>query len=86
MKMFDPSRAISPPSPSPSALDAVFRGKEANSGFQGTIKNYEKIIALVHHAHLWSFTVTGTMERKLQMYGSMVKVGYKQANMKLKVV
>ena len=59
----------------------IFHGKEANSGFQRTIKNYEKVIAIIHHAHHWSFTVINTIEGKLQMYDSMVKAGHKKANM-----
>ena len=62
----------------------IFRGKEANSGFQRAIRSYEKVVAIVHHADHWSLTVINTRERKLQTYDSMVKAGHKQANTRLK--
>ena len=33
----------------------IFRGKEASSGFQRAIKSQEKLIAIIHYAHHWSF-------------------------------
>ena len=38
----------------------------------------------MHYEHHWSFTVMNTMEGKVQMYDSMVKVGHKEANEKRK--
>ena len=35
----------------------IFRGKEAYSGFQRIVKSFDKVIAIIHHAHHWSFTV-----------------------------
>ena len=61
----------------------IFRGKEASSGFQRAIKSQEKLIAIIHYAHHWSFTVVDTRERKLQTYDSMIKGGHKKANEKL---
>ena len=62
---------------------AIFRGKEANSGFQRAIRSHEKIIVIIHHASHWSFTVINTKERKLQTYDSMIGAGHKQANTRL---
>ena len=62
----------------------IFRGREAYSGFQRIVKSHEKVIAIIHHAHHWSFTVINTIEGKVQMYDSMVKAGHKEANVKLK--
>ena len=46
-------------------------------------ENQEKIVAIIHYAHHWSFTVINTKERKLQTYDSMTKAGHKKANEKL---
>ena len=62
----------------------IFRGKEAYSGFQRIVKDHEKIIAIIHYAHHWSFTVIDTIEGKMQRYDSMVKAGHKEANETLK--
>ena len=35
----------------------TFCGKEAHSGFQRIVRGVDKIIASMHHAHHWSFTV-----------------------------
>ena len=56
----------------------IFRGKEAYSKFQRTVKSGDKVIAIIHHAHHWSCTVINTRERKLQMYNSIVKAGHKK--------
>ena len=42
-----------------------------------------KLIAIIHYAHHWSFTVINTRERKLQTYDSMTKGAHKNANEKL---
>ena len=62
----------------------IFRRRKAHSGFQRIIENHEKVIAIIHYEHHWSFTVINTMEGKVQMYDSMEKVGHKEANVKLK--
>ena len=61
----------------------IFRGKEANSGFQRVIGSQEKTVVMIHYAHHWSFTVINTKERKLQTYDSMIKAGHKKANVQL---
>ena len=61
----------------------IFRGRKASSGFQRMIKSQEKLIAIIHYAHHWSFTVIDPRERKLQTYDSMTKGGHKKANEKL---
>jgi len=61
----------------------IFRGRKASSGFQRMVKSQEKLIAIIHYAHHWSFTVIDPRERKLQTYDSMTKGGHKKANEKL---
>ena len=65
-------------------VSAIFRGKEANSEFQRIVESFDKVIAIIHHAHHWSFTVINAIEEKVQMYDSMIKEGHKEANIKLK--
>ena len=62
----------------------IFQGRNAYSGFQKIIGKYEKVIAIIHYEHHWSFTVINIKEGKVQMYDSMEKVGHKEANEKLK--
>ena len=61
----------------------IFQGKEASSGFKKVLENQEKIVAIIHYAHHWSFTVINTNERKLQTYDSLTKAGHKKANERL---
>ena len=62
----------------------IFQGRNAYSGFQKIIGKYEKVIAIIHYKHHWSFTVINIKEGKIQMYDSMEKIGHKEANEKLK--
>ena len=43
----------------------------------------KKIVAIIHHAHHWSFTVIDTRKRVLQMYDPTNTI-HVEANIKLK--
>ena len=45
----------------------ILRVREAYSGFQRIVKNYEKVIAIIHYGHHWSFTVINTIEGIIQI-------------------
>ena len=47
------------------------------------LKNDAKIIAIIHHAHHWSFTVIDTRKRVLQMYDPKSNTIHGEANAKL---
>lgn len=57
-----------------------FRGLNSSSGFQKVLRNNKKIIAIIHDAHHWSFTVINTQEGKLQMYDPQPDAMHGKAN------
>ena len=62
---------------------AIFQGTNSCSGFKDALKSNEKIVAIIHHAHHWSFTVIDTRKRALQMYDPTNTI-HVEANIKLK--
>ena len=62
----------------------IFQGTNSCSGFKKALKNDAKIIAIIHHAHHWSFTVIDTRKRVLQMYDPKPSTIHGGANIRLK--
>ena len=61
----------------------IFQGTNSCSGFEDALKNNEEIIAIIHHAHHWSFTAIDTRKRALQMYDPANTI-HVEANIKVK--
>ena len=61
----------------------IFQGLNSCSGFQKAPKNDDKMIAIIHHANHWSFTVKDTRKRTLQMYDPKSNIIHKRGKYKI---